>query len=146
METAEWITPKTDWSGSSDSSGNYTGDYFNYTDYNRIKNNLSFLHGLSEELYPDYDIEDMGDDKTVSDYVYADEINTFENNLVTINENTYNTDYGTAQSYLVNGAFIDYNELNRIESAMLNIYTRLNRQYTERRRLPFRLGKREEFG
>ena len=30
-----WINPKTDWT---------KNDRFNYSDYNRIKNNLNYLH------------------------------------------------------------------------------------------------------
>ena len=37
-----WQTPKTDWYGSVSSDGTYIGDYFNYNDFNRIKNNLIF--------------------------------------------------------------------------------------------------------
>jgi len=37
---AEWITPKTDWYGERDEEGVYSGDRFNATDFNRIKNNI----------------------------------------------------------------------------------------------------------
>ena len=37
-----WITPKTDWHGEV-TDGIYTGDRFNASDYNRIKNNIAFF-------------------------------------------------------------------------------------------------------
>lgn len=39
----EWMTPKTDWYGKRDISGNYTGDKFQITDFNRIQNNTKVL-------------------------------------------------------------------------------------------------------
>ena len=39
-----WKTPKTDWYGvTNPSDGVYTGDRFNAVDFNRIKNNLTYL-------------------------------------------------------------------------------------------------------
>ena len=37
-----WETPKTDWHGSTNSEGVYTGDRFNASDFNRIKNKLFY--------------------------------------------------------------------------------------------------------
>lgn len=44
---AVWQTPKTDWTGTTTSSGEYVGDRFNATDFNRIKNNLDYLRELA---------------------------------------------------------------------------------------------------
>ena len=38
-----WTTPKTDWYGVMSQDGDYTGDYFNATDFNRICGNLPVL-------------------------------------------------------------------------------------------------------
>lgn len=46
-----WETPKTDWYGETDSDGVYSGDRFDYRDFNRIKNNLQYLRDLAIYLY-----------------------------------------------------------------------------------------------
>lgn len=127
----EWIQPKTDW---------VISDRFNISDYNRIKNNLNFLHEKAEELYPNFDIINMGADKGYSDYPYAREINYFEENLEIINQSVFTQDIGMTVTFYSNGAFIQADELNRIESAMLSIYEMLNRQKAGLKVLSFRLG------
>lgn len=140
-----WITPKTDWYGYTDENGDYQGDRFNADDYNRIKNNIQYLRDLAVEMYTDFDIVDMGSDKGVSDYPYADEINLIESNLDTVTANTFRKNYGTKQIFTDNGAFIDFDELNRIESATLDLYNHLSSQHDGRRMLTFMLGAREVF-
>lgn len=140
-----WITPKTDWNGYTDENGDYHGDRFNAEDYNRIKNNIQYLRDLAITMYIDFDISDMGKDKSVSDYPYADEINLIENNLEIVTANTLRKSYGAKQIFTDNGAFIDFNELNRIESATLDLYNNLSSQYEGRRMLTFMLGAREVF-
>lgn len=126
-----WIQPKTNWA---------VGDRFNISDYNRIKGNLNFLHERAEELYQDFNIINMGADKGYSEYPYAREINNFEKNLETINENVFTQDFGDRQTFVPNGVFITYDELNRIESAILNMYNLLDRQKAGLIRLAFRFG------
>ena len=127
-----WQKPKTDWKST---------DRFNISDYNRIKNNLEYLHGFAEKLYLPFSIDDMGDDKeSYADYFYADEFNLFEDNLKTINQNVFTQDFGIAQKFYDNGPFIKYDELNRIESAILSIYNMLSRQTSGLRTIAFRLG------
>ena len=47
-----WTTPKTDWYGvTNPSDGVYTGDRFNAVDFNRIKNNLTYLRELALKMY-----------------------------------------------------------------------------------------------
>ena len=136
---ATWETPKTDWYGAT-AGGVYTGDRFNYTDYNRIKNNLIYLHDLAITLYDDFDIEDVGDDKTVADYPYADEINAIEQNLETINKNTLSQSYGDTKTYTANDAFINYTELNRLEKATLDLYDKITNTANGRRTLELNFG------
>lgn len=140
-----WITPKTDWYGYTDGNGDYQGDRFNAEDYNRIKNNIQYLRDLAVTMYVDFDISDMGRDKGYADYPYADEINLIESNLDTVAVNTFQKNYGAKQIYTDNGAFIDFSELNRIESATLDLYNYLSSQYEGRRMLVFMLGGREVF-
>lgn len=65
-----WQQPKTDWQ---------SGDYFNIGDYNRIKGNINEIRAQALTLWPDFEFEEMGADKTYQDYgFYADEINHFE--------------------------------------------------------------------
>ena len=46
-----WTTPKTDWYGvTNPSDGVYTGDRFNAVDFNRIKNNLTYLRELALKM------------------------------------------------------------------------------------------------
>lgn len=139
-----WTTPKTDWKVSYDSDGVYNGDRFNYADFNRLVNNLKELRELSIKLYNEFAITTTAT-KNVTSYLYADDFNKIEENLEVINTNTLNRDYGDTQTYYANGNTFDYKELNRIESAMLDLYERLSNQYNSRRMLTFNFGTREGF-
>lgn len=138
-----WETPKTDWHGSSDSEGVYTGDRFNAVDFNRIKNNLDYLRELAIKLYDEFSIFSLGSDRTPADYFYADEINRLEENLTTINNKTLRRSYGTAPTYVDNGRTMDFTELNRLESAMLDLYDRLTNQSEGRRMFQWNFGIKE---
>lgn len=140
-----WQTPKTDWHGAIDSEGNYIGDRFNASDFNRIKNNLTYLRDLASRLYDEFSIASLGGDRTPADYFYADEINQLEKNLDTINSNSLKRSYGTAPVYVDNGNTMDYVELNRLEGAILDLYNKLTNQYNGRRNLTFMLGAKEDF-
>lgn len=135
-----WITPKTDWHGGRDANGVYVGDRFNAVDFNRIKNNIQHLRDMAVEVYKDFDVVSLGADRTYSDYLYADEINQLEANLKTINEKTYKRDYGTVPTYVDNGNTMDFAELNRMESAMLDLYEALTHQAANRRMLAINFG------
>lgn len=135
-----WETPKTDWYGSTDSDGVYTGDRFNAKDFNRIKNNLDYLRDLAITLYTEFSLVSLGDDRTPKDYFYADEINQLEENLNTLNSNTLQRAYGTAPTYNENGLTMDYTELNRLESAILDLYNRLTNESEGRRMFTWNFG------
>lgn len=131
-EVTLWHTPKTNWKAT---------DRFNYVDYNRIKNNLTYLYELAQEVYKQFSIVDMGAD--IEDYTgwfTAAAFNAFESNLETINKNIFTQDYGVSQRFFDNGQFIKWDELNRIESATLQMNDLLERQKAALRKLPFRLG------
>lgn len=131
-EVTLWHTPKTNWKAT---------DRFNYVDYNRIKNNLTYLYELAQEVYKQFSIVDMGAD--IEDYTgwfTAAAFNAFESNLETINKNIFTQDYGVSQRFFNNGQFIKWDELNRIESATLQMNDLLERQKATLRKLPFRLG------
>ena len=134
-----WSTPKTDWSGEF-VDGVYVGDKFNAVDFNRIKNNLAYLRELAIKMYDEFDIHSLGDDRTPQDYFYADEINKLEENLVTINTNSLKRSYGEAPIYVDNGNVMDFKELNRLESATLDLYDRLTNEHDGRRTLTWNFG------
>lgn len=126
-----WSTPKTDWTST---------DYFNAVDYNRIKNNLIYLRDLAVTVYDEFSIETVSDDKTYEDFFYADEINTMERNLDTINTNSLQRSYGDTPTYAANGKIMDYAELNRLESATLDLYNILTNQINGRRMFEWNFG------
>lgn len=131
----DWIEPKTNWKAT---------DYFNYVDYNRIKNNLSYLHEQVCLLCREITINDMGNNATWSTLWYADNFNDFEQNLEKINIACYGLNIGNTLKFYSNGGFIKYDELNRIESACLRLYNQLTRHKQSMRRIPFTLGRFRE--
>lgn len=138
-----WITPKTNWNGGTAADGTYIGDRFNAVDFNRIKNNLDYLRELAIKLYDEFAINALGSDRTPADYFYADEINQLEENLTIINNNTLKRHYGTAPTYVNNGRTMDFTELNRLESAILDLYDRLTNQSEGRRKFQWNFGIKE---
>lgn len=132
VRVSKWKPPKTNWT---------VNDRFNFEDYNRIKNNFEYLYEEAFQLWKPFEIEDMGND--IFDYVTAWKVkyfNAWEKNLDTINNIILTQDYGFAQTFFENGQFIRWNELNRIESAMLSMKDILDRQKLGLRKLSVRLG------
>lgn len=125
-----WVTPKRDWTARS---------YFNIEDYNRIKGNLEYLNGMVNQVYPNMSIASMGADKTYSDYIYADEFNLFETNLILMRNWIVNLGIGNAVIYSDNAPTPNYDELNRIESAMLKMYENLYGEINGRPMMQFTL-------
>lgn len=125
-----WSTPKTNWIAT---------DMINVVDFNRWKNNLDYLQNLCEEMYPIVK-SNMGTDQTVEDIPYEDMLNNIENTLDNVNQSSYNFDIGEKQVFSANSYYIDYNEINRIESAELKLYKWLKAQFDAIPRLAFRLG------
>lgn len=130
-----WQTPKTDWTAN---------DVVLCSDYNRIKGNIDYLQTLACKIYKGFDIEEMGDDKTEEQYPYADEYNRLEQNIEMIAKSTAGFQYGESPVFFDNGNFLDYQELNRIERATLDMYNQLTNQYKGRRMLTFTLGAKQE--
>jgi len=126
-----WETPKKDWD---------TEDRFNAADFNRIKNNLDYLRELAITMYEEFTIASLGTDRTAKDYFYADEINQLEKNLETVNNSTIQRTYGTPPIYSDNGNTMDYVELNRLESAILDLYDRMSNESSGRRMFTWNFG------
>lgn len=126
--------PKTNWVSS---------DYFNIEDYNRIKNNIQWIKDFSINLYKDYEIIDMGADGTYDGLPYADLINNLETNLETVAQKTIPAAFtGVTMQYSENGNFIDYLELNRLETICKNLHDLLDGQFYGRSKLSFKLNKK----
>ena len=115
-----WTTPKTDWKITY-VDGEYAGDYFNYTDYNRIKGNIEYLVALP---MPRVFIDDMGGDKAVGDPIYSSEFNAFQNNLEKIGR-AVGILYENYPAFAVNGPTPTYADLNQIESFCVRLYNAL---------------------
>lgn len=146
-----WTTPKTDWKAEYSNINIYLGDFFNVEDYNRIKNNLKYIDDRAKELFFNVPTFNPGADKHFptpgspdfsNDNIFADEINAIENGLKGIQDAIGLFDYGDTKLFYENGAFIDYKELNRIESAFLDLYEHIESSIAGKLRLSYRLGQR----
>lgn len=126
-----WETPKTNW---------VKTDRINFADYNRIKNNLAYLRDMAEQLYQEFNITVDPDKDKYSLWPYPSEINRLEENLETIRSRTYPFQTGQKRTYYGNVPTIDWQELNRLESACKLIYDNLQGQAEGKRRLSYRLG------
>ena len=127
-----WTDPKTNWENT---------DKFNVSDFNRIKNNIEFLHNEAELLYKNFEISNMGQNiESYESYWDVKCFNAFEENIETINNIIFTQDYGIMQRFFENGPFIKLDELNRIEAACLRMKDILHRQKIGLRKIPFSLG------
>lgn len=144
-----WETPKTDWTSMYDESGLFIGDFFNVGDYNRIKNNLVIIRDLATQVMGNVPETPVGVDKHYpingspdfnNDNFFADEINLIEDGLAALDNAMPFVDFGQKKTYYDNGRFIDYQELNRIESAEAQLYELLTNSTSQKARLAFRLG------
>lgn len=147
-----WITPKTDWKAVYDGAGEYVADFFNIEDYNRIKNNLLYLRQIGGELFYPLPTITVGADKHLpiagspdfnNDNYFADEINLIENGLEALDNAINLFKHGKKMTFYENGSFIGYAELNRIESAELELYTYISDSIAGKTRLAMRFGQRE---
>lgn len=127
-----WSEPKTNWVQS---------DKFNFSDYNRIKNNIAYLKERAIEIYLDFSFEDMGADKvSYADYPYADEFTKLESNLERIRVNTFRFDDSETRSWYENQRTPSYEDFNRIEKACLEFYKGFENVKSNKERLSVRLG------
>ena len=132
---ATWTTPKTDWTAN---------DRSNITDFNRIKNNLQYLHDESEVIYGEYSISSMGSDiSSYAGFWDVSKFNIIEQNLITINTHMNGDDIGQALTFYTNGVFISYGELNRIEGVSARLKSIIDGWREAMATLPFRMGAKE---
>lgn len=129
-----WTEPKTDW---------VAEDYFNYTDYNRIKNNIAYLRKMALEVFVDFPYSEMGDDKTsYAQYPYADEFTTMENNLESFRKNTFDFDKEDSKQWHENNLTPNYEDFNRLERACFLFYKGFKNIKNHKKFLPMRLGNK----
>lgn len=129
-----WITPKTDWKSS---------DYFNADDYNRIKNNLLQLSYMVGTLYITTDLDgEVLPDATYIDRPSAYKLNQIELRLESLAD-LVGKDFGDSVTFTDFGLSIRFDELNRIESASLDLYNMVKNQLSALPMLSFRLGLQE---
>lgn len=117
---ASFSAPRTDWNVNS---------FFSYGAYNRIKNNIQYLIDLSFELFPEYEYEKMGDDKTYSDFPYADEFNLIELNLKLLHDKTFGFveyTFSDVKNWYPNQQTPSYEDMNRYEQMTVDYYNGLN--------------------
>jgi hypothetical protein len=147
-----WITPKTDWKAEYDGAGEYVADFFNIEDYNRIKNNLMYLREIGGELFYPLPTITVGADKHYpiagspdfdNDNFFADEINLIEDGLDALDQAIGLFQHGNKSTFYENGRFIGFAELNRIESAELELYEYITDSIAGKSHLAIRFGERE---
>lgn len=116
-----WTVPKTDWQIRRDARGNYIGDYFSASDWNRIKNNMLHIYSMGSITAPD-----LGEDKVSNanriDPIYASDFNKIENAIEYLRLNVADLDTGSPMEYFQNGRAITFEELNRLEDAEQKYY------------------------
>ena len=149
VSTYEWVTPKTDWKVSYDENGRYVGDYFEPSDYNRIKNNINFLRDYVYYLF-DNKVEflDLGEDVYYgsTNELKASWWKILQDNLENINKESVSIDIGARENYYSNSSARLVEELNRIEQACLKIYTKMYYIQKNKQKLKLRLGNLRELG
>lgn len=127
-----WSEPKTNWQ---------SDDYINIEDFNRIRNNIDYLKEEANKLYMEFGFtETLESEKTYSDYPYSEVWNNLENALQDIVDHSYQLAVGDKKTFFAYESYIDYNELNRLESACLNYYNLFQRQHITVEKLSFVLG------
>lgn len=134
-----WVSPKTDWVVHLDENGNYTGDYFEATDYQRIKGNLEYLFDLAESVGLAVDRVSIPNITSAS-FATIGAINALERSLDSILLKCYDPGVPDRKTWLANNSAPKAEDLNRIENSCLMLYNVLVAQANAQPRLPFTLG------
>lgn len=121
-----WQTPKTDWEIKPLVDGLYQGDWFNIADYNRIVENLRFLHVAGQNVYSvSFSIMSMIE-ALINAFPKAADLNVLEDNVYTLTQNLYSPPaYTGKKTWIGNGATPTVDDLNRLEQALADIYANL---------------------
>lgn len=109
--------PKTNW---------VAADFFNYTDYTRIVENIKEIKNLSDEVFSGVPELDQMDSKTnYAAIPYSKDFNAINNNIDNINGATYKFSLPVKEVYTDNNFFPDYQAFNRMETFCYLIYNPL---------------------
>lgn len=134
-----WTGVKTNW---------LPTDYFNVVDYNRVVGNLEYLRGLASELFEEITFTDVPSTKTVNDKILPSEMTAIENNLYLLNTKTYQLskyEIGEKKRYKGNGKTHNYEDMNRIEDAIIRLYNIMTAHKASLPRLAITLGGQKGF-
>lgn len=125
-----WTEPKTNWT---------SDDYINIGDYHRIIDNLNHIENLMNLPVTEFIRV------TYASIPKADMFNKIEDALEAINKSTYDLNIGRKKTFRDGGSTIDWNELNRIESATKRLYDAISEGYVILNdRLPTVVGRKGE--
>lgn len=134
-----WQIPKTDWTVTYDTEGNYTGDYFNTVDFQRIKGNLEYLAGLAEMLCVAPEPLNIPAVTTAS-FGLASSINALETSLDKLLACAFDPGIPARKTWVGNSVGPSAADMNRIEGSCQQLYDILTQQAAARRILSFTLG------
>ena len=137
-----WAAPKTNWAVRYDENGNYAGDYFEASDYQRIKGNIGVLMEMAQKFYAAVNPPAIPD-VTASSYGYASTINVLEQSLLELKNKTFDPGIGTTKTWNGNSPAPQAADLNRIESACLKFYKMFEAQQEVLPKLAFAMGGSE---
>lgn len=137
--THRMLTPYTAWTIQYDSEGEYTGDFFNVEDYDRIKQNIEYLREYAYFLYGGFTLRGMAA-VTVESYGYASTIDALDANLEAIAANTFRPpDMMPVKQWRGNQPPPGADDWNRIENTCLLLFEQFERQFACLPKLAFEL-------
>lgn len=137
--THRMLTPYTAWTIQYDSEGEYTGDFFNVEDYDRIKQNIEYLREYAYFLYGGFTLRGMVA-VTVESYGYASTIDALDANLEAIAANTFRPpDMMPVKQWRGNQPPPGADDWNRIENTCLLLFEQFERQSACLPKLAFEL-------
>lgn len=133
-----WIMPKTDWNGN-------PNEYFNITDYQRIKGNIEYLYDFIKV----FNIPNSIPYPMISANYLTVPKASFYNNVV---KNIYYlkdifpsiSGFKIMRDYVEKQSIWTYEDLNIIENNLLCIKQLIDSKYLTRNKLPFKLGMKGE--